>query len=405
MIDAEPVWGAAIVAALVSVAAVAVMRVVAPRIGAVDQPGEERRVHARATPRLGGVGVLAGILVATVAFVDWSPTFGLARLNIEQLAVLLACAVGICALGAWDDARGLTWRTKLLGQVVLATAAVLVPLAFMERPDVSNLLLVVNQLDLPFLPPVDVPAALSVGLVVLWFVTVMNMLNFTDGIDGLAAGQSAIMAATFAIIAASYLRDTVAVLSAATAGAAIGFLPHNFRRGGARIFLGDSGSMLLGFLLAAITVQGVLKTTAAVALVIPFAMLAVPILDTAFVVAKRRRARTPVVQADRSHLHHRLLNVGLSPRRATVLLCLWTASMSALALGLRFIDYGNSRAWEPRGLLLLGFIALGALLVSVLIAVRLEIIKTRSVRLRNRQRAAELRAARLRGGAPPAGNS
>ena len=111
-------------------------------------------------------------------------------------------------------------------------------------------------------------------------------------------------------------------------------------------------------------------------------------------VAKRRRHRMSVVQADRWHLHHRLLNVGLSPRRATLLLCLWTAAMSALALGLRFIDYGNSRAWEPGGLLALGLIATGALAVSVLIAIRLEIIKTRSVRDRNRRLAAAARSER-----------
>ena len=144
------------------------------------------------------------------------------------------------------------------------------------------------------------------------------------------------------------------MLAAAVSGAALGFLPHNWRRGGARIFMGDSGSMLLGFLLAVISVQGVLKTTAAISLVIPLALLAVPILDTSFVVLKRMKYGVSVAHPDRWHLHHRLLNVGLSPRRVAATLWAWTASMSAVALALRFVDYGNSEDWNAEGLVVLG---------------------------------------------------
>ena len=153
--------------------------------------------------------------------------------------------------------------------------------------------------------------------------------------------------------------------------------------------MGDSGALLLGFLLAVISVQGVLKTTAAISLVIPLALLAVPILDTTFVVLKRMRHRVSVAHPDRWHLHHRLLNVGLSPRRVAAILWLWTAAMSAVALALRFVDYGNSRNWNVGGLLALGFIVLGALGVSVFLAFQLEILKSRAVRDRNRRIAAE----------------
>jgi UDP-GlcNAc:undecaprenyl-phosphate GlcNAc-1-phosphate transferase len=210
-------------------------------------------------------------------------------------------------------------------------------------------------------------------------------MNFIDGVDGLAAGQAAIIAATFAIIAASYSRIGVAVLAAATSGAALGFLPHNWRKGGARIFMGDSGSMLLGFLLAVISVQGVLKTTAAISLVIPLALLAVPILDTSFVVLKRLKHGVSIAAPDRWHLHHRLLNIGLSPRRVAATMWAWTAAMSSVALALRFVDYGNSSEWNREGLLVLAIVIGGAVAVSVLLAVRLEIIKTRRVRERNRR--------------------
>jgi UDP-GlcNAc:undecaprenyl-phosphate GlcNAc-1-phosphate transferase len=229
---------------------------------------------------------------------------------------------------------------------------------------------------------------------VFWIVAVMNMMNFIDGVDGLAAGQAAIIAATFAIIAASYSRTGIAVLAASTSGAALGFLPHNWRKGGARIFMGDSGSMLLGFLLAVISVQGVLKTTAAISLVIPLALLAVPILDTSFVVLKRLKHGVSIAHPDRWHLHHRLLNVGLSPRRVAATLWAWTAAMSSVALALRFVDYGNSNDWNERGLVVLGFVVAGAVAVTVVLAVQLEIIKSRRVRERNRRIARQREAER-----------
>lgn len=361
------------------------------RIGAA--PTDERRVHATPVPQLGGIGMLAAILVAVLVFVERDAVRGPALLDQRQLAVTIGCAVAICALGALDDLFELGWRVKLLGQVAVATSVVVVP-AFMV-PDglrTEHAPLIVNVLDLPFVRPVEIPIALGVALVVLWIVAVMNMLNFIDGVDGLAAGQSAIIAGTFAVIAASFDRIGVAVLAAATSGAALGFLPHNWRRGGARLFMGDSGALLLGFLLAVISVQGVLKTTAAISLVIPFALLAVPILDTAFVVLKRMRAGVSLASPDRWHLHHRLLNVGLSPRRVAATLWAWTASMSAVALALRFVDYGNSNHWHVDGLVTLGFVVAGAVAVSVFLAYQLEILKSRAVRERNRRIAAERRA-------------
>ncbi|MCW2962706.1 MAG: hypothetical protein JWM90_3093 [Thermoleophilia bacterium] len=382
-------WWAFLAAAALAWALTPAVRRLSIALGAVDAP-DERRVHETVTPRLGGLAMLIAILVATVAFVDWRDYVGLPLLNQHQLTVTLACALAICLLGAIDDLLDMPWRVKLAGQVLIAVAVVAIPAIW--RPEglrIGQAPLIIERLDLPFVPPFDMPLVLGIGLVVLWIVAVMNMMNFIDGVDGLAAGQSAIIGATFAIIAASYLRQPVAVLAAAMSGASLGFLPHNWRKGGARIFMGDSGSMLLGFLLAVISVQGVLKTTAAISLVIPLTLLAVPILDTSFVVLKRLKHGVSVAHPDKWHLHHRLLNVGLSPRRVAATLWAWSGAMSAVALALRFVDYGNSKDWNGEGLFVLCFVIAGAVAVSVVLAYQLEIVKSRRVRQRNRDIAAQ----------------
>ena len=157
-------------------------------------------------------------------------------------------------------------------------------------------------------------------------VAVINVVNLTDGVDGLAAGVCFIGAATFAIITLSLDRDAAAILAACTAGASLGFLFHNFYP--ATIFMGDAGSNLLGYLLACIAIQGVLKTAAAVALFFPLVILAVPILDTGFVVAKRLKYGKPIYSADRWHFHHRFVNIGFSQRRTVLYLYAWTLCLA-----------------------------------------------------------------------------
>ena len=155
----------------------------------------------------------------------------------------------------------------------------------------------------------------------LGIVAVMNMVNFLDGLDGLAAGVCAISGATFAVIELSLGRIGAAVLAAIVCGACLGFLRHNFYP--ARIFMGDSGALLLGFTLAAVSVQGLLKTAALATLVLPLLVLAVPVLDTSFVVAKRLKSGQPIYVADARHLHHRFMRLGFSERRAVVYLWTW----------------------------------------------------------------------------------
>ena len=167
----------------------------------------------------------------------------------------------------------------------------------------------------------------------------MNIVNFIDGVDGLAAGVCTIAAITFAVIALSLDRNAAGVLAMLTAGASLGYLRHGFHP--ASIFLGDSGSNLLGYMLAAIAVQGALKTNAVVALVFPLVILAVPILDSSFVIAKRIKYGKPVYEADRWHFHHRFANIGFSQRRTVLYLYGWTIVLALLALALRFVPYSD----------------------------------------------------------------
>jgi UDP-GlcNAc:undecaprenyl-phosphate GlcNAc-1-phosphate transferase len=266
----------------------------------------------------------------------------------------------------------------------------------------------VNDFTLPFLGGVQLDHVLfrdvivlgnvRVGHVVtvLGFVAVMNVINFIDGVDGLAAGVCVISAATFAIIALSLDRPGAGVLAAATAGASLGFLRHGFPP--ASSFMGDTGSNLLGYLLATVAVLGALKTNAVVALFFPLIVLAVPILDGGFVIAKRLKYRRPVYEADRWHFHHRMANIGFSQRRTLAYMYGWTLTLAGLALALRFIPYSDDHGnfvfvWTT----VIAACGIATFAASVYVVYTLEILKLK------RERGGELAVVRrTRGGPPPA---
>jgi UDP-GlcNAc:undecaprenyl-phosphate GlcNAc-1-phosphate transferase len=208
---------------------------------------------------------------------------------------------------------------------------------------------------------------------VLWIVAIMNMVNFLDGMDGLAAGVSAIAGITFSVIALSLGKPDAAVLSAIVFGACVGFLRHNFYP--ARIFMGDSGALLLGYVLAAVAVQGLLKTAATVALFFPLLVLAVPIVDTTFVVVRRLKHGQHVFVGDQAHLHHRFLRRGYSQRRAALTIWGWCLSLAAAALATRFVPFRAHGVWHLWPTVLAGAIALVALAFSVYVVYVLEIVK------------------------------
>src|SRR4051812_47553592 len=266
-------------------------------LGVVDRPGG-RRLNRNPIPRLGGLALFPGIFVPALAFLP---------LNRDTRGLLLGAAVAV-TVGAVDDFRGLRWWEKLGGQLLAAS----VPVWFGVW---------VDRFSFPLVGIHALPEWVGAPLTILWIVAIMNMVNFLDGLDGLAAGVSAIAGLTFAVIALSLAKPEAAILSAIVFGACVGFLRHNVYP--ARIFMGDSGALLLGFVLAAVSVQGLLKTAATVALFFPLLVLAVPIVDTTFVVARRLKHGESVFEADQAHLHHRFLRRGFSEPRAALTIWGW----------------------------------------------------------------------------------
>jgi UDP-GlcNAc:undecaprenyl-phosphate GlcNAc-1-phosphate transferase len=234
----------------------------------------------------------------------------------------------------------------------------------------------IDHITLPFLGVFDL-GWWQYPVTIIWIVAIANIVNFIDGMDGLAAGFCGIAALTFAVLAASLGREDAAAICAIVAGATLGFLRYNFHP--ATIFMGDAGALMLGYLLAAMAIQGVLKTAAAVSLVLPLVILALPILDTSFVIAKRLKYGRPIYEADRSHFHHRFANIGFSQRRAALYVYAWCVSLSAFALAVRFVP-SHEDGWDPVSVAVLGGFGVLALISSVYVVLLLEIIKLRRMR-------------------------
>ena len=261
------------------------------KIGAVDKP-DNRKVHKRIMPRLGGLAIYIAFMIAVVAGMEMSW---------DVFSILLGGTV-IVALGVADDVYQLPAKVKLLGQIVAAVILV----AFDIRIEwVNNPFGGYFYLDM-----------LSIPFTIFWVISFINVVNLIDGLDGLAAGVSAIASLTVILVAIQMGYFHVAVLTAALAGAIIGFIRYNFNP--ATIFMGDTGSMFIGYILAAISVYGAVKTAATIALIVPAIALGLPILDTAFAIMRRYVNGRPIFQPDKGHLHHRLLATGMS-HKETVL--------------------------------------------------------------------------------------
>jgi UDP-GlcNAc:undecaprenyl-phosphate/decaprenyl-phosphate GlcNAc-1-phosphate transferase len=365
MDELDALW-AFLVAAALAFGATPPVAALARRLGVLHQP-RERDLHDKPVPRLGGLAILVAVVVAGVLFLP----------DERAWRAILIGAVAITLVGALDDylPGGLPPLVKLAGQ--LGAAAIPVFAGDVRVPNVT----------LPFVDPLQL-GDWSYPLTLLGIVAVMNVVNFTDGADGLAAGVCTIAAGTFAVIALSLDRDAAGVLAALTAGAALGFLWHNFHP--ASIFMGDAGSNLLGLLLACVAIQGVLKTAAVVALFFPLVILAVPAADATFVVAKRIKYGRPVYRADATHFHHRLARIGFSQRRTVLYLYGWTLSLAALALAMRFVPYSDDDGTLNPGwtVVIIGF-GLIALAASVYLVVVLEILKFKRFREREYRRRVE----------------
>jgi UDP-GlcNAc:undecaprenyl-phosphate/decaprenyl-phosphate GlcNAc-1-phosphate transferase len=312
-----------------------VVRRLAVQAGAISEPND-RTVHAAPTPTMGGIAMYVGFLAAMgAAFL--LPFFAdVIRGSPVPYAALVTCSLMV-GLGAIDDRRGTTALTKFTAQVFIAGVLVLMgaALAFFWIPGQ----VVVLDPDL------------AVPLTILWVVAVANAVNLVDGLDGLAAGMIAIAAAAFfvyTIRTPSTFGDAsaAALISAITVGVCLGFLPWNFHP--AKIFMGDSGSLLLGMLLAIATIDGVGLNPlppsggdiAAIAgvLVVPLLVLFIPFLDVVLAIVRRTWRGQGIGHADKEHIHHRLMDIGHSHRRAVLLMYLWSALISASALAVGLID-------------------------------------------------------------------
>ncbi len=357
---------AAAIAALVTPVAARLAR----SLGAVDRP-RDRGLAVRETPLLGGLAMLVGILVAAAIWMPHSIVLPRsARSGDVHTTVntwgLMAGAVLITLVGVADDLRDLPWWLKLLGQIGAGVLAV-------------EAGAVVTDVTVPFVGAFQFPNEGGV-LTVIWLVALMNVVNFTDGVDGLAAGLCTIDGVAFAVIAFDLGVSGAAILAALTAGAALGFLVHNFHP--ASIFMGDAGANLLGYLLGVAAVAGSLKTNAVVALVVPLVILAIPLLDTSFVVAKRLKYRRAPWAADTNHFHHRMARIGFSQRRTVAYLYAWSAILAGLAVALRLLPYHPHNThydWLWVGVLIA--IAVLALAASVYLVIVLEILKFGRLRM------------------------
>jgi UDP-GlcNAc:undecaprenyl-phosphate GlcNAc-1-phosphate transferase len=329
--DEAAILGFVSAAALVFVLAPLAARL-APLVGAVDDPSasERPRVHTRPLPRIGGVAIVVGILVPASLF--------LARPAPAYTGILIGTLL-VAALGLVDDVRGLPPSVKLLGVAAIA----LIPVVAYD--------VTFRNLTLPLVGDHHLPAWLAYLLTIVWVAFVANLVNLIDGMDALAAGIVAIAAFSFALLAVSFYRTNAAILAAIVCGATLAFVPHNYHP--AKIIMGDSGALALGFLLATLAVQGVLKTAATIALVAPLLVMAVPILDTSFVVLKRLKYRRPPWGADHNHFYHRFMRIGFSQRKAAAYLHAWAALLATAvrALGSRQLaGRRGRRAPRARGL-------------------------------------------------------
>ncbi len=356
----EVLWGA--------LGALAIVLVLTPAVGSaakhlrlVSRPPEGERVQ-REIPRLGGLALFLGVFVPSLAFLP---------LGGELRGVLLGAGVAT-TIGAIDDFRGLLWWQKLAGQVLAAS----IPTGFGVW---------VQGFTFPIVGIHQVPSWVGVPMTVIGIVAVMNMVNFLDGLDGLAAGVCAISGATFSIIELSLGRIGPAVLAAIVCGACLGFLRHNFYP--ARIFMGDSGALLLGFTLAEVSVQGLLKTAALATLLLPLLVLAVPVLDTSFVVAKRLRSGEPFYKADARHLHHRFMRIGFSQRRAVTYLWAWCATLALAALATHFAPPHQRGDWNVANVAIDVVAAVLAVTFSLYVVYVLELVRLTSPRARRREAA------------------
>lgn len=297
-----------ILALAISFACTPAVRMLAIKIKAVDVPKDNRRMHKVPIPRMGGLAIFAGFLVSVLFFVP---------LGTEFRSILIGALI-LVVLGIIDDIVALKPKTKFAGQII---AALIPALSGVSIHGIVN----------PFVPgQYSTLGIFSIPLTVIWIVGITNAVNFIDGLDGLACGVSAIATVTMFIIAVLFGEIYIALMMAALAGACLGFLPYNMNP--AKIFMGDTGSMFLGYILATVSIQGLFKFYAVISFAVPFILLGLPIFDTGFAIVRRLLKGQSPLQADRGHVHHRLIDLGFDQKQSVAILYTFSALMGLTAV-------------------------------------------------------------------------
>ena len=293
----EKIYFSLIIAAILSLALTPLARIFAIKFNFIDVPKDNRRVHTKAIPLLGGLAIFLAVIIAIFIFLDYKG---------ERLGLLIGSTL-ILASGIIDDKYNLSPKAKMGFQILAAIVLVAfgVKIEFFTNPfNMGHSLVFLEVLSIP--------------ITIFWIVGITNTINLIDGLDGLAAGVSMISSISLMFIAKSFGFYDISILAAIVAGACLGFLPYNFNP--AKIFMGDAGALFLGFVLSYISIEGVMKSAAALTIFVPVLILAVPVFDTAFAMVRRKLSGKSMVAADKGHLHHRLLRLGLNQKQTVLVL-------------------------------------------------------------------------------------
>ena len=306
-----------IISTLISFISTPAVKKFAEKIGAIDIPKDERRVHNKPMPLMGGLAIYIAVVITSLMY-----------MNIDKR--LVATLIGgtiILISGIIDDTKEMSARMKLLFQIV---AAIVLIGGGVRIETITNPFSKTSQFI--YL------GVFSIPITIFWIVGITNTLNLIDGLDGLSSGIAMISSLSFMFVANKFNHAPVMVLSAILAGGCLGFLPFNFNP--AKIFAGDTGALFLGFMLASLSIEGVMKSVATIAFVVPIIILGVPIFDTAFAILRRLINGKSIMEADKGHLHHRFLKLGYSQKKTVLILYSISAIFGLFAV---FITKANSK--------------------------------------------------------------
>jgi UDP-GlcNAc:undecaprenyl-phosphate GlcNAc-1-phosphate transferase len=339
----ENIFASFILAAAISLFTTPLAKKLAYKMGAIDIPKDDRRVHNEPMPLMGGLAIYIAFIVSCFIFLPMNKTF---------LSIIIGGTL-ILISGIIDDIKDLSPKGKLIFQIAASLILILgdVKIDVITNPFVnSDSVIHLNGLSIP--------------ITIFWVVGVTNTLNLIDGLDGLAAGISTIASLTFVFVAKELNYIPIMIISAIVAGASFGFLSYNFHP--ARIFMGDTGALLLGFILAAISIEGVMKSVAAIAVIVPLIILGLPIFDTTLAIFRRFLNGKSIAEADRGHLHHKLLERGYSQQKTVLILYAISLVFSLMAI---LVSKVNSQ----RAIIF----SMSVFIVAVILAVKMGLISSK----------------------------